>query len=105
MIKHLLKLLGMQIWIKYIGRIRQVDKYLNSEVAYVKYHQREWLKGEATAELVEEGEGLEFGIRISGPKESACAMAFQLDVVGSFLPDGDMEAIPGSEGNIGKGKL
>lgn len=32
-------------------------------------------------------------------------MAFQLDVVGSFLPDGDMEAIPGSEGNIGKGKL
>lgn len=61
MIKHLLKLLGMQIWIKYISSRRE-DKtswqYLSSEVAYVKYHQREWLKGEATAELVEEGEGI-----------------------------------------------
>lgn len=37
-----------------------MHKYLKCEVAYVKYHQRESIKREVTAEMVKEGEG--FGI-------------------------------------------
>lgn len=51
----------MQIWIKYISSRREdktSDKYLKYVVAHIKYRQRDWIKGEVTTELVEEGEGL-----------------------------------------------
>lgn len=50
---------------------------------------------------------MEFGIGIHRPRESArwSGISARLGGLIFTLPDGDEEAIPGSENNGGKGKL